>query len=109
MALPTKLPTLKAMATGNYTRTDNVFISSDLVENLISWKTVPEDQPPKMDHFPIDTVIELSIKTSAQRPRPNYRQVDWKKYNKALKAKLEEAIDTPALATPQQFHHQLLD
>jgi ribonuclease HI len=107
MVLPKELPTLKAMATGNHTRTDNVFISPELAESLISCNTVPEDQPPRTDHFPIDTVIELSVKTSTQTPRPNYRQVEWKEYNKTLKKKLEETIDTPALATPQQFHHKL--
>jgi Endonuclease-reverse transcriptase len=107
IALPKELPTLKAMATGNYTRTDNIFISSALAENLVSCKTIPEDQPPKTDHFPVDTMIKLSVRTSTQTPRPNYRQVDWKEYNKTLKVKLKEAIDKPSPATPQQFYHQL--
>jgi hypothetical protein len=107
MTLPKELPTLKAMATGNHTRTDNVFVSPNLAKRLVSCDTVPEDHPPKTDHFPVDTVIELGVRTSTQPPRPNYRQVDWKEYNKMLKTKLEEAIDTPMPATPQQFHHQL--
>ena len=60
MTLPKRLPTLIAMLTGNYKRTDNVFISSTLIERLITCTTVPEGQPAKSNHFPINTTLELS-------------------------------------------------
>ena len=47
MTLPKRLPTLIAMSTGNYTRTDNIFISSTLIEKLTTCTTVLEDQPAK--------------------------------------------------------------
>ena len=43
MVLPKDLPTLQAMATGNHTRPNNVFMSVVLCNTLVKCMTVPEE------------------------------------------------------------------
>ena len=76
MTLPKGLPTLIAMSTGNYTRTDNVFMSSTLAERLITCTTVPEDQPAKSNHFPVDTTLKLKVHTAGNRQKFNFHKTD---------------------------------
>ncbi|KAF8528549.1 hypothetical protein JB92DRAFT_3107063 [Gautieria morchelliformis] len=59
------------------------------------------------DHFPVDTVLDVTVKASNQASRPNYRQVDWKSYNIQLKARLEDKISEPTPSLPQQLQHHL--
>ena len=76
MVLPKNMPTLKAMATGNYTHPDNVFIITSLLEQLMSYTTVPEAQPAKSNHFPINTVLELRVNNATQTPKLSYWKVE---------------------------------
>jgi hypothetical protein len=80
MALPEGIPTLKALAMGNLTRVDNVFCSEALLDHVISCVTVPEDRPPKTDHFPIRSVIHATVHRSKFKSRPKYREVDWESF-----------------------------
>jgi ribonuclease HI len=107
MALPKDIPTLQAMSTGNTTRTDNVFLSSSLIECLLRCHTVPEDQPAKSDHFPIDTMIETTVEAAETKPRHNYRLVDWKIFNKKLEARLREQIEQPCPTDKPHFYRNL--
>jgi hypothetical protein len=84
MVLPKDIPTLQAMSTGNMTRTDNIFLSSSLFECLLRCHTVPEDQPAKSDHIPIDTMIETTVEAAETKPSHNYQLVDWKIFNEKL-------------------------
>ena len=93
---------LIAMSTGNYTRTDNVFISSTLIERLTTCTTVPEDQPAKRNHFPIDTTLELKVHTAEKTQKFNFHKTNWKKFKELLEGKLEEAIPH---ATPHSHQH----
>ena len=102
ITLPKSLPTLIAMLTGNYTRTDNVFMSSTLTERLITCTTVPEDQPAKSNHFPIDTTLELKVHTTENKQKFNFHETDWKIFSELLESKLQEAI---LHATPHSHQH----
>ena len=77
MTLLKNLPTLKAMSTGNYTCTDNIFISADLLDKIIICTTIPEDQPAKSDHIPINTTLEINTTATTTKPKYNYRQTIW--------------------------------
>src|SRR5882672_6317821 len=52
MILPKGAPTLQAMATGNLTRMDNIFVSSCLAGTVTECRTVPEERLARTDHFP---------------------------------------------------------
>ena len=88
MVLPKNMPTPKAISTGNHTHPDNVFITASLMEQLTSCTTVPEAQPAKSDHFPIDIVVELRVNNAIQVPKFNYWKVEWKAFNECLTTKL---------------------
>jgi hypothetical protein len=66
MVLPKNIPTLINSA-GNYTRPDNVFISQAIAHWIVNCNTSPEDTPPKADHFPILTTLDLSIPEAAPK------------------------------------------
>ena len=76
MTLPKHIPTLIAHAMGNYTHTDNIFMSATLANNVVSCNTVPEDQPAHSDHIPIDTNVQVNISTTQDLPKYNFREVD---------------------------------
>ena len=86
MTLLKGLPTLIAMLTGNYTRTDNVFMSSTLTERLITCTTVAEVQPAKSNHFPVDTTLELKVHTAGNRQKFNFHETDWKIFRELLES-----------------------
>jgi Endonuclease-reverse transcriptase len=56
MALPKGLPTLQSMVTKNWTRTDNVFCSQNVMEILTTCTTLPEERPAGTDHLPVVTL-----------------------------------------------------
>ncbi|KAI0308772.1 hypothetical protein OF83DRAFT_1044737, partial [Amylostereum chailletii] len=47
MALPKHIPTLRAHATKNWTRVDNVWISSEMSNRIVECNTKPDQIPPK--------------------------------------------------------------
>ena len=101
------LLTLKAMSTVNYTRTDNVFISANLLDKIIICTTIPEDQPAKSNHIPIDTTLESNTTAATTKPKYNYRQIIWEDFNKILKTKLEESTTATDPASKEDFNLKL--
>ena len=83
---PKNLPALKAMSTSNYTCTDNIFFSANLTNKIIICTTIPEDQPAKSNHIPIDTTLETNTTAVTTKQKYNYRQTIWEEFNKTLKA-----------------------
>jgi ribonuclease HI len=84
MALPASTPTLISMATKNYTRPDNVFVSDGVLELLLNCTTHPGDQPPSSDHIPIETTLELPLERLPPIKRLDFRKVDWEDFRKSL-------------------------
>ncbi|KAF8498930.1 hypothetical protein JB92DRAFT_2582350, partial [Gautieria morchelliformis] len=107
MALPKGIPTLKAMSTGNLTCTDNVFVSTELLESIITCTTVPEDQPAKSDHYLVDTTLEVTTKFTVDTPRYNCKQADWGPFNEGLATRLRDSIDRPEPTSEEEFLQQL--
>ncbi|EIN10249.1 hypothetical protein PUNSTDRAFT_26547, partial [Punctularia strigosozonata HHB-11173 SS5] len=89
MLLPHGVPTLEAMATKNFTRPDNVFLSDSLMDRCAKCTTAPGQRPPKTDHIPIIWDIELSLKRKEYRPRLAWALVDWEEYREKLEKRLE--------------------
>lgn len=88
MTLPRHIPTLKAMSTGNLTRVDNVFVSTDIAERILICETQQELTPTKTDHFPIITTIDISPEHHNPLPRRNYKNIDWKVFRTRLEQRL---------------------
>lgn len=107
MALPEHIPTLKSFVTGNYTRVDNVFCSKRILERIVKCDTIPHRQPTNTDHFPIETVIDIGIEVVDQRPRRNWKRVDWITFNNKLEEKLE-TVDRPTeIQSEEEFWARL--
>lgn len=88
MVLPAEIPTLKAFATGNLTRPDNVFASEGVASTIIECNTVAEETPPKVDHFPIVTKISTNTLRNEERIIPNFKMVDWDNFRSILLPKI---------------------
>ena len=103
MTLPKDLPTLQAMATGNWTRPDNVFASSNTEQFIVRCDTDPRLRGPGTDHVPILTVIDLPLERKVSPPSPNFRMTDWKDFNEELVARLVDIPLPTALLTEEDF------
>src|SRR3979490_2417567 len=95
------------MSTGNFTRTDNIFISTDMIQTILSCNTVPEQQPAKSDHLPVDTVIDISPAIVAYTSRANFRQVDWEDFSRGLQECLRGSAAEAEPTSMQEFEQQL--
>jgi len=90
MTLPKGLPILRAVSLGNYTRPDNIFISSSLCLAVVRCNTVPEDRPARKAHIPIVTVINAAPEVQTEAPRTNYRVADWDEVRLEMALRLEQ-------------------
>jgi len=88
MALPKDTPTLQALSTRNFTRPDNVFISSSIVGHLICCRTLPDERPARADHIPIISELDLELDEQEETPCPNFKMAEWKAVRELLTAKL---------------------
>jgi len=104
MALPKNMPTLQALSTGNYTRLDNVFISTPLINHVMECCTAARERLARTNHIPI--VTELDITTDAQKEtsQPNFKVADWKKVKKMLGHKLKGLETREDIHTPAELH-----
>jgi hypothetical protein len=107
MALPEGMPTLRAMSTGNFTRVDNVFLSDALLNTVIKCTARPEDLPPRTDHFPIETILDISAPLVEAIPRRNFRCVDWDDFNKALQTRLGRLPAPSKIRMVEEFRERV--
>ena len=90
MLLPPSDPTLEAANTKNHTRPDNVFASADLADCLVRCRTAPELRPPRTDHYPIVTELQVDVQRTEPRTFRNFRKVDWPRFRTTLAVHLED-------------------
>jgi hypothetical protein len=101
MTLPQGIPTLKAMATGNLTRVDNVFCDENSVGIFVECGTKPSHRPVKTDHYPVISKIRLTTTRNRFTPRYNFRKAEWEGFVKKLTEELSrlpppaEIFDVP--------------
>src|SRR5882724_11944613 len=93
MTLLKDFPTLCAFMSGNYTRPNNHFLSSSLIDDIIQYDTWLDECPARTDHIPIVPHLDISMGTCKEPPRPNFKAADWKEFRKVLAMKLE-GLDT---------------
>jgi hypothetical protein len=69
MPLPKGILTLKHFIMKKYSQPDNMFCTDNLTDYVIKCNTMPQLQPPKTNHFPIITILDLPTKS---KPSPDY-------------------------------------
>src|SRR5271155_3313845 len=82
LALPQYIPTIFNSRGGN-TRPDNIFISED-ISNWITKCEVLIDRPPRADHFPIVTHLDLPLPKPDKDKPWNFRATDWCRFRREL-------------------------
>ena len=83
LALPKGLPTYQ-MATGNWSRPDNVWWCSSPDDPIIRCDVLPAIWPPMDDHLPIIINFALLLPRASEALTLDFRQADWSKGNTDL-------------------------
>jgi len=107
MVLPKYVPTLQALATGNNTRPDNIFMSSPLAGRLVRCVMLPDERPARSDHIPVLMEVDLSLEEQDELPQPNFRMADWKGVREAMSGRLEGLDADGEASTIGKFFHWL--
>src|SRR5882724_3975186 len=107
MSLPKDTPTLRAMATSNFTHPDNVLTSSSLSKLVLECKTAPEECPPRTDHIPIITTLITDPGRHEETPKPNFKSTDWPTFRKELSTKLESTDTRHEITNKSEFYSRL--
>jgi len=103
MALPGGMPTLQVLSTGNYTRPDNVFASTSLIDAVVKCSVMKGEWPARTDHFPIDTVMELGMSAMDEPAKHNFRAADWQVVCKEMAVALM-GMCTAEIGSIDEFH-----
>jgi endonuclease/exonuclease/phosphatase family metal-dependent hydrolase len=90
MALPGGIPTHIHNVTKKWTRLDQVFISEHSTELIIRCDTTTLKRGVNTDHLPILTKLDLATEMTEEKTTHNFRDVDWRKFNKELEKQLME-------------------
>ena len=94
-ALLPGLPTLET-PNQNWTQPDNFWHTITPHNPIIACNTDPSCRPPKADHLPIITDLDLTITRAEAKERRNMRLADYKKLNE----KLSDILNTRHPAAP---------
>jgi hypothetical protein len=73
LTLPKGVPTLEQASTKNWTWPDNVFVSLPLLGAVIRCDVDPGHRPPKADHPPILTTLDLETHTAPKTELATHR------------------------------------
>ncbi|KAI0055117.1 hypothetical protein BV25DRAFT_1769449, partial [Artomyces pyxidatus] len=79
----------KSSSSKNWTRVDNVWVSSDLSPHVLQCTTKPDQRPPKTDHVPILTDLDIVFDVATSTPRHNFHMTDWTLFQQTLSSALE--------------------
>jgi hypothetical protein len=110
MALPHGLPTLEAFgSTKNLTRPDNIFCSTEHADRFIVCEPRPADRPPRTDHFPIMSVLDVHPVIAATEPRPDFRKANWAELKETLSKHLSSLFPPRDILTRDDFDQRLDD
>lgn len=63
---------------------NNIFMMTNLLENLILCNVCSEEQAPQADHILVVIVIYLPIKMNKKEKEGNFRNIKWDLFKKAL-------------------------
>ena len=107
MALPEGMPTLRSTSSKNFTRVDNVFLSDTLLNTVIKCTTRPRDLPPRTDHLPIETILDISAPLVEAAPRHDFRRINWEDFIKTFQTRLGRLPAPSAIRTVKEFKERV--
>ncbi|KAI0046411.1 hypothetical protein FA95DRAFT_1471542, partial [Auriscalpium vulgare] len=108
LALPAGLPTHQHNVTKKWSRLDQVFITEHTYDHLLVCDTLPALQGPGTDHVPVSTKLDLHMSRRDAPPPPNFREVNWDEFKKALRTELA-AIGAPhVISSEAEFNNMCL-
>jgi hypothetical protein len=105
--LPPGIPTLESLATGNWTRPDNVWCSSHTSDLFSACNVNPEIRPPNTDHLPIVSYIDFPVRRLPKPKDRNFRKVNWDSFNQTLTESLNAKPKPKPLTSKQEFDNAL--
>jgi len=88
IALEPGIPTLEHLVTKALHWVDHVFCSHDISPMFTRCEVLPHERPPKTDHFPIVSCIDLAMTRINEEPKRNFRDTDWEEFRKTLDVNL---------------------
>ena len=106
LALPPGIPTYET-ATHNWTHPDNVWHLHHNSDPIISCNTDPHICPPKANHLPIITVIELPIARTSSPPSHDFHSIDFVEFNTMLKAHLDRESPATLINSKEEFDEKV--
>ena len=107
MLLPKNIPTLCGMTTQKFTCLDNVLVSSSLQAHILECKTSPETCPPRTDHIPIITTLNMNLGRQEETCKPNFKSANWTKFQKVLTEKLANLNSQHKIQNKSEFYRRL--
>lgn len=108
MALPGGIDTLQN-SRGQWTRPDNIWCSEGMMNLFINCNVQPNIRPPKADHLPIISDLDLSINRTDPTPCKNYQETDWEDFQNTLTQALTTIPPPQELRTDEDFNKAVTD
>src|SRR5882724_8944770 len=109
MALPPGTPMLQSLATGNWTKVDNVFVSEGQVNCIVICNMDPWQRGPCTDHVPVLTMVELEVLVREEEACRNFRETEWDDFREELAKQLTHIPGPQRLCTDAQFQKAVDD
>ncbi|KAG2049734.1 hypothetical protein BDR06DRAFT_687686 [Suillus hirtellus] len=107
MALEAGKPTLESTNTKSRTRLDNVFCSTEMLTAFIYCDIEEDLCPVNTDHFPIISILNLSVDQNPPTQRWNFCKTEWPTFRKALKEELEKIPPPREIQSADEFYTRL--
>ena len=107
MALPPRILTLQALATGNWTHPDNVWCTGHSTDLFTKCDTDPGLRGPTTDHLPILSMLDFPLLRTPPKPSRNFRATDWTEFNETLKTLLRCYPAPTFIKSKRQFRTAL--
>jgi hypothetical protein len=109
LALPKNILTLEHSRTKNWTRPDNVFVSHLLMNSIIHCDVDASKRPPKADHLPIITTLDIRTTQTQPIPKRAWCKTDWDLFKSTLELELATLGSPRTISSPEQMEQSVLD
>ena len=107
MALLKDTPMFHTLASFNYTRPNNVFASSPLVNHILCYITILDDHLTRMIHCPIVIILNTSMDVQMDPPQCNFKGANWEAVREDLVTRLAELEQRNLLHSEVEFYVNL--
>ena len=100
LALPPGIPTHVHNVSKRWTRLDQVFISEDSLDTIVTCDVLADLPGINTEHLPILTTLDLDLARAPSTSPMNFRNVDWEAFEKELSTELD-CLPMPSLIRTQ--------